>query len=313
MARRPTPARAARRQSPRGGALHGVRIVSLAQNVPGPVAVARLVGEGARALKIEPPQGDPLSDMSPAWYGELHRRVTIQRVDLKAARGRAVLDSLLAKADLLVTSQRPAALERLGLDAAVVGRAHPHLRVVRIVGDLRAADEPGHDLTYQAKAGLLGAGMPRTLLADLFGAERVVSAALLLLRHPAPAEALVGLRDALDTATALVRHGLTLPDGLLGGAFPAYRVYECRTGRVAVAALEPHFRERLYGALRLPMDSDLTGVMRTRTAAGWQRWARRHDLPIVPVAEPEVTAPRSSRSARGRPRDSGHGRPSRRS
>ena len=40
--------------------LDGVRIVSLAQNVPGPVALARLVADGATAIEVEPPAGDPL-------------------------------------------------------------------------------------------------------------------------------------------------------------------------------------------------------------------------------------------------------------
>jgi alpha-methylacyl-CoA racemase len=257
--------------------------VSLAQNLPGPLALARLVSEGASAIKVEPPGGDPMASFSPLWYVELHRDVRVRRIDLKTAKGAAQLDGLLARADLLLASQRPAALDRLGLDAPSVLKRHPHLRWLNIVGDGANPERPGHDLTYQAAAGLVGSNMPRTLLADLFGAERAVITALLLLRVPGPAVATVGLRDALDTAVMPLRLGLTTPDGHLGGALPTYRVYETRRGHIAVAALEPHFRARLYDALGIPHGDALDEVMRTKTAVQWERWARRRDLPVARV------------------------------
>ena len=272
--------------------LSGIRVVSLAQNLPGPLALARLAAEGATAVKIEPPSGDPMAAFSPAWYAKLHRGVQVRRLDLKSARGRAALDRLLVRADLLLASQRPAALARLGLDRATMARAHPDTRWLNIVGDTADAERAGHDLTYQAAAGLVGRDMPRTLLADLFGAEHTVVAALLLLRQPAPAHAQVGLRNALDTAVLPARLRITTPDGPLGGALPTYGVYETRRGRVAVAALEPHFRERLYGALGLRDGDALDQVMLTKTAVQWQRWAERLDLPLTRVRDwpPGVSA-----------------------
>jgi alpha-methylacyl-CoA racemase len=265
--------------------LSGIHVVSIAQNLPGPHALARLVAEGATAVKVEPPSGDPMAAFSPAWYDELHRGVQIRRLDLKSARGRAALDRLLARADLLLASQRPAALARLGLDRATMARAHPNTRWLNIVGDTSDAARAGHDLTYQAAAGLVGRDMPRTLLADLFGAEHAVIAALLLLRQPAPAHAQVGLRNALDCAALPARLHITTPDGPLGGALPTYGVYATRRGRVAVAALEPHFRERLYGALGLRDGHALDQVMLTKTAVQWERWAERLDLPLTRVHE----------------------------
>jgi alpha-methylacyl-CoA racemase len=260
--------------------LVGVRVVSLAQNLPGPLALARLVAEGVTAVKVEPPGGDPTAGISPEWYRDMHRGVQVRRLDLKSARGRATLDRLLARADLLLASQRPAALARLGLDHPSLKRTYPNLRWLNIVGDTRNPEQPGHDLTYQAGAGLLGDGMPRTLLADVLGAQQAAIAALLLLRQPAPAHAQVGLRNALETAAMPARLGLTLPRGALGGALPTYNVYDTRRGRVAVAALEPHFRARLYDALQLPDGQSLAQVMLTKTAVQWERWAERLDLPI---------------------------------
>lgn len=261
--------------------LHGIRIVSLALNVPGPVAVARLVAGGAEAFKIEPPGGDPLRGFSSTWYRRLHRGVTVERVDLKTTSGFERLHARLERADLLITSQRPAALTRLGLTARRLARRQPRLRWLRIVGDMRHPDRPGHDLTYQAQAGLLGREMPRTLLADLLGAERAVADALLLLRLPAPAVADVGLRDAVEAAATPYALGLTAAGGVLGGDLPSYRIYRTREGAVAIAALEPHFRDRLYAALGLTPGTDLRAVMRTRTARQWERWAAARDLPIA--------------------------------
>src|SRR5581483_9176844 len=130
--------------------------------------------------------GDPLRRAAPAWYAELRAGKRVEILDLKAAADRARLDWLLDPADLLLTAGRPRSLARLGLGWDVLHARFPRLCHVAIVGlPSPEADLPGHDLTYQASAGLLdpaGTGsLPRTLVADLGGAERAVSAALALL------------------------------------------------------------------------------------------------------------------------------------
>jgi alpha-methylacyl-CoA racemase len=267
-------------------ALAGVRVLSLALNVPGPAAVARLVVLGASAVKIEPPGGDPLAVLCPAWYDALHRGVERRMLDLKSATGQEALRATLADADVLLTSQRPAALERLGLGTDRIAALRPRLRHVRIVGDTRTPDRPGHDVTYQAEAGLLVDRLPLTLLADLVGAERTVSAVLLALRSAPGTSVDVGLREAVEALTAPASHGLTAAGGLLGGGLPAYGVYAARDGHVAVAALEPHFRARLYDALALPLDAPLAEVIATRTTADWEAFAANHGLPIAVVRPP---------------------------
>ncbi len=201
-------------------ALSGVSLLSFALNVPGPVAVARLVAEGAAAVKIEPPDGDPLTGYSRPWYDALHAGVTVVPLDLKSDAGRAALEPHLARADVALTSQRPGALARLGLAPAALVARHPHLRVVAIVGDTAAPEVPGHDVTYQAEAGLLRTDLPATFLADLAGAADAVTAVLLALREPAGACRVVGLRDALTAFAAPGRYGLTRPEGCFGGADP---------------------------------------------------------------------------------------------
>jgi alpha-methylacyl-CoA racemase len=259
-----------------------VRLVSMAQNVPGPVAVSRLVAEGARAIKIEAPWGDPLEGLCKRWYDDLHRGVVIERLDLKSADGLARLRSMLADADVFFASQRPAALARLGLDAASLSASFPSLRHVNIVGDTAKPEEPGHDLTYQARAGLLQNTMPLTLIADMVGAERACATIKDVMHHPG-ASRIVGLYDALHDLAAPLHYGLTAAGGHLGGGDRAYGLYATRAGTIAVTALEPHFRARLYEGLGLADGDDPTAIFTTRTAIEWEQWAAARDLPLVAV------------------------------
>ncbi len=87
-----------------GAPLHGVRAVTLAVNVPGPVAAARLRTLGATVVKIEPPAGDPLEAVSAAWYRELRAGQEVVQLNLKEDGDRRALDDLLGRADLLLTA-----------------------------------------------------------------------------------------------------------------------------------------------------------------------------------------------------------------
>ncbi len=193
---------------------------------------------------------------------------------------------------MFFASQRPAALARLGLDARSLQAAFPSLRHVNIVGDTANPEEPGHDLTYQARAGLLGVegpalsgvegrrALPLTLLADMAGAERAHAAIKDAMNHPGASRE-VGLYDALSDLAAPLRYGLTSPGGHLGGGNPAYGIYAAREGAIAVTALEPHFRARLYEGLGLGDGDDPSAVFSTRTAIEWEQWAAARDLPLV--------------------------------
>jgi len=261
--------------------VEGARVVSIAQNVPGPLAVARLRLAGAVVRKLEPPTGDPFIELSPDWYAEMHAGIDVERVDLKSQRGRSRVVELLRDADLLITSQRPSALARLGLDAESLRAACPRLRFLRIVGSVQDPERPGHDLTYQAQAGLVGDAMPRCLFADVMASERAYAAAIELV-HAAPGTgADIGLLESVEPLLASLRYGLTTPTGVLGGGAPRYRIYSAKDGRVAVAALETHFEARLYEALGASRDVDLAEHFLARPAAEWESWARVHDLPIV--------------------------------
>ena len=273
--------------------LQGVKVVSVALNAPGPVAAARLTKLGANVTKIEPPTGDAIKTAAPGWYESLCQGQTVLRLDLKSPEGRAQLDDLLAQADLLLASFRPSALQRLGLDWESLHARHPRLCFVGIVGYAAPFEErTGHDLTYQCDAGLLRPPqMPPTLFIDLAGAERAVSMALALLNRAARSSqagcAWVSLHECARDLAAPLKAGLTTSSGLLGGAYPLYGFYRASDGWIAIAALEPHFAERLLSELGLKQAdrTALEKIFRQRKAASWEKWATEIDLPLVAVRE----------------------------
>lgn len=275
--------------------LAGIRVLSLAVNLPGPAAAARLCRLGADVTKVEPPAGDPLKALVPAYYDALADGQHVVELDLKNAGGRDELWRLLGRADLLLTSSRPSALARLGLDWVTVHRRLPRLCVVSIVGQPGAqAEVAGHDLTYQAGVGALTPPqMPRLLVADLAGAERAVADGLAALlaraRTGVAVRREVALSEVMTDLAAPIRHELTTPGGPLAGGWPQYGIYPAADGYVAIAALEPHFWSRLTDLLGTDGSRDgLIETLRRRSAGDWEQWATAHDLPLAAVRPPSA-------------------------
>jgi crotonobetainyl-CoA:carnitine CoA-transferase CaiB-like acyl-CoA transferase len=270
-------------------ALEGIRIVNLSVNLPGPAAAQRLSRMGAEVVKVEAPSGDPMEIYHAGWYFEMADGQTLVRLDLKSDQGRAELDRLIGSADLLISASRPAAMERLGLDWAALQQKFPRLCQVAIIGyPAPRENEAGHDLTYQASLGLLTPPhMPRTLLADMAGAEMTVSSALALLllreRGGDAGYAEVALSEAAASLAEPLRHGCTAPGAILGGGIPEYNLYQTSDGWVAVAALEPHFKQRLEKALDITSAEEYRTVFAGQCSAYWQQWGQEQDLPIETV------------------------------
>ena len=272
--------------------LGDVQILNLAYNAPGPVAAQRLQNWGARVIKVEPPGGDPLERYCKDWYQELKAGQTVISLDLKHPAGRAELEGWLATSDLLITSVRLESLTRLGLGWPDLHVRHPHLCHVAITGYAAAyAKRPGHDLTYQAQAGLLDPpAMPRTLVVDLAGGERAAGTALALLLGRARGQEgqfmeMPLYSVALEFAAPRL-HGLTTPEGMAGGAFSGYRLYPAKQGWIAVAALEDSFWMSLateLGFSASPTAEQLTEAFQARSAVEWQAWADERLLPLVAV------------------------------
>lgn len=280
------------------GAASGLRIISLALNLPGPAALMRLRAMGASCVKIEPPSGDPMTLYSPQAYSDMHEGVRVLPADLKTDEGRKLLHDELGQGDVLVTSFRPSALRKLGLGWETLHERHPRLSMVAIVGATGArAEEPGHDLTYMADNDLVsGFELPPTLYADMGGsllATEAVLQAILMRQHGGTGVCLeVGLSEASAWLAMPRKWGLTLPQGLVGGAHAGYRVYACKDGRVALAALEPHFASALFKAAGIDASDlrntilapetreALTAFFASRSRQEIETLATAHDIPL---------------------------------
>lgn len=276
--------------APESRALAGVVVVSLAINLPGPVAAARYVALGAMVTTVLPPSGDPLARYEPQWFADLHAGQELLTIDLSRAEGREQLHRLLAAADLLITSSRPSALARMGLDQQSLATRHPRLCQLAIVGHPGAqAEVPGHDLTYQASNGLITPpAMPATLIADLAGAERAAAQGLAALLHRertgTPLYCEVALSEVAAAMAVPARLGLTSPGGPLGGGLGVYGIYQAQEGWVALAALEPHFAKSVLTELGVDgSPAAFAAKFATRTAAEWEQWAAEHDIPLAAV------------------------------
>jgi crotonobetainyl-CoA:carnitine CoA-transferase CaiB-like acyl-CoA transferase len=109
--------------------------------------------------------------------------------------------------------------------------------------------------------------------------------------HPEGLYLEVALSDAAGYLALPRRWGLTQPQGSVGGAHAGYRVYPCRDGRAAVAALEPHFAARLCEAagvrgqdakvmFRPETHAAVSAFFASRTRAELDALAAEKDLPI---------------------------------
>ena len=282
--------------------LQGIRILSLALNLPGPAALMRCRQMGAACLKLEPPGGDPMQQYNPAAYRQLHEHIELLTADLKTGPGQQQLHRELAQADVLITSFRPSALVKLGLTWQALHRQHPQLSQIAIVGAPgERGEETGHDLTYLAESGLVtGLDLPATLYADMGGSLMASEAVLQAVMHQRRQGDGIYLEIALSSAAgylALPRAwGLTHPGAAVGGGHAGYRVYPCQDGRVALAALEPHFALRLCAAAGIEAASmkamfepatheAVAAFLLTRTRGELDALAAAKDIPLFTLGD----------------------------
>ncbi|RZL85909.1 MAG: CoA transferase [Sphingomonas sp.] len=152
--------------------LKGLRVLDLTSVVVGPVSTARLTHYGAEVIKLESPEGDlmrGLGGVSPTGrhsgtYLHLNRGKRNICCDLKHPDSRAIVDALVASADVVVANMRPSALQRLGLDADTVRGRHPDTIYCLITGygtDGPYAGDPTYDSVVQAVSGVTGLTLER--------------------------------------------------------------------------------------------------------------------------------------------------------
>jgi crotonobetainyl-CoA:carnitine CoA-transferase CaiB-like acyl-CoA transferase len=144
---------------PPSSTLNGLTVLDMTQARAGPICVRQLGDWGANVIKIERP-GNP-----PDWAGRYeadfqskHRNKRCMVLDLKGKKGRAVLDRMVAKADIVVENFRPAVKERLGFDYRSLSEINPRIILASISAfgqDGPYKDRPGLDQIVQGMSGFM--------------------------------------------------------------------------------------------------------------------------------------------------------------
>jgi len=298
------------------GPLEGVRVLELARILAGPWAGQTLADLGAEVIKVERPgAGDEARDWGPpifpggsAMFFAANAAKRSLVLDLKAQDGREVLLRLADRADVVVSSLRPGAAERLGIDAATLRDRHPRLVHLTLgaYGPGPLGDLAGYDPLMQAFAGILsvtgepdGAGVRVGVSLVDYGAGAWAALAVLaaLRQRDETGEGATIELSLLETALSLLGYHLTrhLADGSVPGphgtAFPLiapYEVFETSDGALMISAANDRLFRSLCEAVGLP---DLPDDARFRTNP--LRVERRDDLTAVlrPRLAAEQTGP----------------------
>lgn len=298
------------------GLLEGVRILDLGIWRPVPYATQLLVEMGADVVKVEPPGGDPMR-VFPELFAVLNAGKRSIVIDLKDQDGVAEVMGLAADADALMEGFRPGVADRLGVGYEALRRSNPAIVYCSISGygaDGPLSQVPGHDVNYQAYAGVLrprggaphfgslpvgdlGAGMTAAM-ATIAGCFRA--------RTTGEGERIdVGISDVLATWNGAVGQLTPVGSRLPMNGLPGYGTYSTADGQwVALGVLtEAPFWSGLCGALGLQHLDGLDLAQRIERkqeldAAVAEEVARRplsevvaalekDDVPVSPVLDRE--------------------------
>jgi alpha-methylacyl-CoA racemase len=291
---------------PLGGAL----VVDLSRYLPGAFATRELQRLGARVVRLEPPEGDPMRHTAPAWHDALNAGKESVVCDLKADP--ELGSALCSGADVVVESFRPGVADRLGVGPADLPGTVVYCSITGFGTDGRHAARAGHDLNYLGWAGVLAdtaPALPPVQAADLaagaLGAVVEILAALLERASSGRGRHLiVSMTHGSHRLAAHRLRGDPLPRFLTGG-LAAYRIYATADGRaLTVGALEPKFFARLCELLGLPelaarqydpgaqmeIEAALGKAFVRRPLADWLELFADEDVCVGPVATLEEAA-----------------------
>jgi crotonobetainyl-CoA:carnitine CoA-transferase CaiB-like acyl-CoA transferase len=144
-------------------ALKDVLVVALEQAVAAPIATSRLADAGARVIKLERPEGDFARGYDDYALGQSSYFVWMNRgkesccVDLNKVEDRALVDAMIAKADIFIQNLAPGATYRLGLGSKDLRKRFPRLIVCDVSGYAPGTSNyfrKAYDLLIQAEVGL---------------------------------------------------------------------------------------------------------------------------------------------------------------
>jgi crotonobetainyl-CoA:carnitine CoA-transferase CaiB-like acyl-CoA transferase len=289
--------------------LAGLLVVDLTRHLPGPFASRELLRLGARVVRLESPEGDPLRGIAPGWDAALNAGKESVACDLKAEPelGRA----LCARADVVLEGFRPGVAARLGVGPDDVPDRVVYCSITGFGADGPHAARVGHDLNYLGWAGALAdtaPAPPPVQVADLgAGALTAVAQVLAALlereRTGRGARLVVSMTHGSHRFVAHRLAGEPVPQ-LLTGGLACYRTYRTADGRfLTVGALEDRFFARLCELVGRPelaaaqfepdqesLAARLAEVFASRTLAEWLELVDGEDVAVGPVASLEEAA-----------------------
>jgi alpha-methylacyl-CoA racemase len=237
--------------------LAGVRVLDFTALPPGGACTVMLADLGAEVIRVEPPaqKGKPSLVVGQVALSRGKRSITL---DMRSPRSSEILLRLAPTIDVVVENAKPGAMAERGFGYPQASAANPGLIWCAITGfgqDGPYAEHAGHDLSYLAHSGLLGAltpdrewhpGLPLALQAGALSAVVGIQAALIQ-RGRTGKGGFIDL-SLSEAATWFLTCGINpLSDRAFSlPATPDRRLYRCDDGRfVAVACAEP----RTWGAL----------------------------------------------------------------
>ena len=266
--------------------LEGVTVVDLGQIYNGPYCTFLMAMAGARIIKIEALGGENLRRRGVVGgaalpFAMLNSNKTFATLNLKAARGRELLQAMVAKADVLVENFAPGAMERLGVGYDGLRAINPRLVYGSGSGFGRSGPNmayPAMDLTVQAMAGVMNVtGYPDRppvkagpALADFFGGVHLYGAIVTALYEREKTGvgrlAEVSMQEAVyaSLASNLGLHysqGNSVPPrtgNRHGGLAEApYNVYPASDGHIAIICVnEAHWQSLLKAMQREDLAAD---------------------------------------------------------
>ncbi|WP_144637473.1 CaiB/BaiF CoA transferase family protein [Bordetella genomosp. 13] len=146
-----------------GYPLEGITVVAVEQAAAAPYASSRLADAGARVIKIERAQGDFARGYDNAVNGDSTYFVWLNRgkesvvLDYTQPEDAALLQRLIAKADVLIQNLGPGAAARAGFGWEAMRERHPRLITCDITGYGETGPNAGmraYDLLVQAESGI---------------------------------------------------------------------------------------------------------------------------------------------------------------
>lgn len=262
--------------------LKGLLVVSLEQAVAAPYLSGRLAEAGARVIKIERAEGDFARGYDHLVHGESAYFVWLNRgkesvvLDLRQDADKAVMEAMLAEADIFIQNLAPGAITRLGFDPARLRAMNDRLITVSISGygeEGAFADRKAYDLLVQAESGL------SAITGNAEGSARVgvsvCDIACGMTAHQAVLQALYGrhttgkgrhiavslfhaLTDWMNVPYLQFAYGGKAPDrnGLSHPTIAPYGAFACRDGKQVLFSIQNE-REWARFCAALLGDADL--------------------------------------------------------